>query len=178
MWVLLSLSLVIFGFWHCRARGYHYTIQCDVENCKLSSYGLTTLETKFSKSDLIDAESIRISKDGEYADPAKMKRERRSKFGYSIRLKIRQPVDEGSRIKVEKFVIYNPNDMGRRQSKSGATRIRDFIENKTPKLYLNNGKTVTMLGVLSIFFGLVSLLLACVLGKWEERNARRVKKAS
>jgi hypothetical protein len=66
--------------------------------------------------------------------------------------------------------------MGRRQSKSGATRIRDFIEKKTPKLYLNNGKTVTMLGVLSIFFGLVSLLLACVLGKWEE--TRRVKKAS
>lgn len=178
LWVVASLALVIFGFWHCRSKGFHYTIQCDYEDCKLSSYGLTTEITKFKKVDFVDAEFVRIDKEGNFADPAKIKREKRAKFGYSIRLKIRQPVDEGSRIKTERYSIYNPNDMGRRQAKSGAQRIKDFLDGKTKQLYLNNGKTVTMIGVLSIFFGLVSMLVACVLGQWEDVNPRRLKKAS
>lgn len=175
---MLSFAVVVYGFWHCRSKGFHYTIKCDSENCKLTSHGITTTITEFKKTDFIDAEFVRIDKDGVFADAAKVKREKRAKFGYSIRLKIRQPVEAGSRIKTEQYMIYNPNDMGRRQAKSGTQRIKDFLDRKTEELYINNGRTVTLIGVLSIFFGLISALLACVFGQWEDSNPRRMKKAS
>ncbi len=178
LWVFLSALVVFFGFWHCRARGYHYTIQCDKEDCQWSSFGVTTTQMMFKRSDLVDAEFIRIDKDGEFTDSAKMKRDKRGRYGYSIRMKVRQPLEEGSRIKTEKWIVYNPNDMGRRLAKSGTTSIKNYIENKDEKLYLNNGKTVTVVGVLSIFFGAVSMLLACVLGEFQDHNPRRMKKAS
>lgn len=153
-------------------------MECDTENCKYSSFSMETKVIKFAKSDFLDAEFARIDKDGQFADANAIKKDRRGRFGNSIRLRLRLPVEEGSRIKSEKYIMYNPNDMGRRLAKSGSAKMRDYIDGKTKKLYVNDGKSVTVVGVLCIFFGLVSAMMGCIFGVWEDSAPRRMKKAA
>lgn len=47
--------------------------------------------------------------------------------GYTVRLKVKLPVEEGSRIKAERPILYSVEDMGRRAAKSAATKINDYI---------------------------------------------------
>lgn len=69
--------------------------------------------------------------------------------------------------------------MGRRSAKSTQTKITEFVNNKEKeRLDVSHGKAITVLGVLSIFFGALSLAGGCFLGVWAEKNPRKLKKSS
>lgn len=235
--VLISISLLLFGIWHCRYYGHSFRLDCSKTDCVLSSYNPSKIpissSISFPKVDLLDAEYVRIGVDGKKVDDEMLKTESNSdSHGHSISLTVRLPVSSGSAMKTEKEIIFAQRDMGRRSARTGTTRITKYINYQDPieiedadrsdevtgeasegaqskrgeskrssrrrradsnssrrrasrrdetvKLY--SGRMVTATGIVSLFAGLVSLILCCIFGQWEEsvrfRNGRHVKKAS
>jgi hypothetical protein len=170
----------MFGMYHSKLNRYNFGIACKNNDCswKLANKGDTTT-FNFPKSDFLEAELIRIDKNGDYIDTSKMKMTEQSKLGHSIRLKLRMPVEEGSNMKIEKYYVFMPYDMGRRTSRSGVKSMMAFVLDKTKdSFYYDQGKNVTLIGVLSCFFGVISLLLVMMFGKWRETVPQRLKKSS
>lgn len=175
---MLSLVAVVYGFYHSSQNTYSYSLVCKSFQCEIKSAdrGVQNL-ISFPKQDLLEAELIRIDDSGEYADNNRMKATPREKFGYSIRLKVRLPPDSTSRMKLEKNVIFLPYDLGRRNARTGVSKIMKFIaSDNTENIDYRKGRSVTIIGVFSIFFGLISAGLAFFLGRWSEQ--KRLKKAS
>lgn len=200
-WVLASIAVFILGIWHCRANSYSYSLKCDPTDCVYTSaYKGPPIVFNFPKSDLIDADLARLDKNGEFMDAEQMRKMKTNRAGYTVRFKVRLPVEEGSVIKVEKALIFAPNDMGRRDARNGVTSITKYIHSaKTEKENLNDadkdilwnrfnknqtvnlkyGRSFTAFGALSAVFAVVSLTAAFMFGTWSETTRRtRLKKAS
>jgi hypothetical protein len=90
---------------------------------KLSSY-------LFNSQDLIDAESVRV-KDGDIISTNGVTRKESSSYGYSVQIKFKSLVEEGSRIKVQTAVLLSPYDVGRRYARGTVSKFDRFIEGKT-----------------------------------------------
>lgn len=52
-------------------------------------------------------------------------------YGYSVQIKFKSLVEEGSRIKVQTTVLLSPYDTGRRSARGTVSKIDRFIEGKT-----------------------------------------------
>ncbi len=194
LWVILSLGIVYLGFSHCRSYSYNYSLTCTDGQCLWSASDDNILQYSakynnnpenirvntiaFPKYDLLESELVRVDSNGDFADSTKMRSDKKQKFGYSIRLRVRQPAEPNSRLKVEKHIMFLPYDIGRRSARSGSKSIQDFIDNgESTTFKFNKSKNITFLGVLSILAGCVSLLSAIIFGRWSEQP-RRTKKSS
>lgn len=183
------------GYSHCSSYSYRYSLTCKDSQCTWEASDRSILQyspayikddTKpqvykmtFPKYDLLDSEMVRIDKNGEFADAAKMRSDKKARYGYSIRLRVRQPPEPESRLKIEKNHMFIPYDLGRRTARSGSKSINDFIEDGEAKNFsYSRSKNITVVGILSIVAGFVSLVCAVVFGRWSEKNQKRVKKAS
>jgi hypothetical protein len=179
---LVCILLVIFGFYHSKANSYNYDITCKNEECAWTSRTRTnTRVLNFQKQDFLEAEMVRIDSKGEYMDTSKLKQQEQSKLGYSIRLRMRVPAEEGSKLKIEKNFIFMPVDMGRRTARSGVKALMGLVsEKETPKRFsYSKGRNLSVIGVLSTFFGVVALIVVILLGRWKESvSPARMKKAS
>lgn len=200
LWVVLSICVFFFGIWHCRTYSYSYSLKCGVNDCKYIAFKGSEVSFSFPKSDLVDAELVRINDKGEFMDADQMRKQKLNRAGYSIRFKARLPVEDGSKIKAEKALVFSPTDMGRREARNGVTGITKYIHSdtatssqpedgskanmwknvgkfKTVDVY--HGRSFTAVGAISSFLALVSLIAACTFGTWSETSRRnRVKKAS
>lgn len=178
LWALLSVALILVGWFHCRSHAFSYVLACKNSQCEWSTTNTSIPVVSFSKADFLGAEVVRVDSNGLYADTAMIK-ESRSKYGYSVRLKVRLPIENGSKLKTDKNFMFAPYDLGRRVSKSVASSMKDFLDNsKAADFRQSRGRMITALGVVCIFIGLVSLTLSCLFGQWMEINPRRMKKAS
>lgn len=168
---------MLVGWFHCSANAFSYTVSCGQGNCVWKTTNSSIPSISFLKSDLIDADVVRVDENGMYADSDRMK-DKKARYGYSVRLKARLPLEDGSKMKTEKAFMFAPYDLGRRVSKSAVTNIRAFRDNRNEAFNYTRGKSITALGIVCVFTGLVSLLLSCLFGQWMEISPRRMKKAS
>jgi hypothetical protein len=179
---------------HCNSYSYSYSLACNGGQCIWTAFDNNILQytpqynnnpqnipvnsISFPKYDLLESEMVRIDSNGEFADSAKMRADKKQKFGYSFRLRLRQPPEPNSRLKVEKHVIFVPYDIGRRSARSGAKAIQDFIENgEETSFSYSKTKNITFIGIAAILTGIVSFISSLVFGRWSEQP-RRSKKSS
>lgn len=182
------------GYSHCKSYAYKYSLTCNEGSCSWTAFDNNILQysskynndpdnvrvntISFPKYDLLESELVRVDSNGEYADATKMRSDKKQKFGYSIRLRVRQPPEPNSRLKVEKHVMFLPYDIGRRSARSGSKSIQDFIENgEESNFAYSKSKNITFLGILSVLTGFVSLVSSLIFGRWSEQP-RRTKKSS
>lgn len=200
-WVFASIAVFIMGIWHCRANSYSYSLKCDPTDCVYTSaFKGPPIVFNFPKSDLIDAELARIDKNGEFMDAEQMRKMKLNRAGYTVRFRVRLPVEEKSVIKVEKAILFAPSDMGRRDARNGVTGITKYIHsaktdkenaedeekatmwsklNKNQTVNLKYGRSFTALGAISAFLAVLSLAASFMFGTWSETTRRtRLKKAS
>ncbi|KAJ1431012.1 hypothetical protein B484DRAFT_448547 [Ochromonadaceae sp. CCMP2298] len=209
-WVVGSIIVFVLGVWHMRSSAFSYTLKCSKTDCVYTAFEgqMSKASYAFPKSDLLEAELGRLDSDGSLQDAEAARKQPSSRGGYTIRLKARLPVGEGSSMKAEKAFAFSPQDMGRRKARAGATSITRYIhmpavadvddekEEKLPskkakrgkkrgrqakedELDLSNRKSISAMGLLSCFAALLSLTLACLFGTWSEKTRRtRLKKAS
>lgn len=132
LWILSSIIIIYIGNLHCNNYSINSTLICDDIKCNLNSKqidGKLTTYT-FDKSDLIDSEVVRI-KNGEIVSTVGVNRKVSSSFGYSVVIKFKSPVEEGSRIKVQSSVLLSPYDDGRRTTRGTVSKIDRYIEGKS-----------------------------------------------
>lgn len=178
IWALLSIALVVVGYLHCRSHAYNYTLSCQASQCEWKTTNDTIPVVSFPKADLLDAEVVRVDANGLYAETSSMK-DNKSKYGYSVRLKLRLPLEPGAKLKTDKHLMFAPYDLGRRVSKSAVTSIRSFMDNAEQDSFrYSKGRMITALGIICIFVGLISLVLSCLFGQWMEMSPKRMKKSS
>lgn len=177
---MLSVVLVVVGYWHCRAHAFSYDLNCKASLCEWRTTNSSIPIVSFPKADFIDAEVVRVDENGRFLDSDRLKDKKTSRSaGYSVRLKLRLPVEDGSKIKTEQYLMFAPYDLGRRVSKTAVSGIRSFLESEErDRYYYSRGRMITALGIICIFTGLVSLLLSCLFGQWMEVSPRRLKKSS
>jgi hypothetical protein len=204
VWVVASICVFILGIWHCRSNAYSFNLDCQMDVCKFSAYKQQTQQIiEFPKSDLVDAELARIDDKGDFLDAEAMRRQKSNRAGYSVRFKVRLPIESGSKIKTEQAIIFSPVDMGRREARNGATKITKYlhvststedskeekgtnkrnaftnIDPKNKVVHLQAGKSITALGAISAFLSIVSLAAAFIFGTWSETTRRgKLKKAA
>lgn len=174
------MALIAFGVYHSKSNRYNYSIVCKEAECiwKIESR-LDNRVISFAKQDFLDAEMVRIDSKGEYVDTTKMKISEYAQLGHSIRMRLRVAPELGSRLKVEKYFIFMPFDMGRKTARSGVKSLMGFISDKDrDRFSYSRGRSVTVIGVLSAFFGLISLMLIVLFGRWKESIPRKLKKSS
>jgi hypothetical protein len=75
-------------------------------------------------------------KDGDLVSTNGVTRKVSSSFGYSVQIKFKSLVEEGSRIKVQTAVLLSPYDLGRRSARGTVSKLDRFIEGKTKVPYL------------------------------------------
>mmetsp|Transcript_9547 Transcript_9547/g.10266 ORF Transcript_9547/g.10266 Transcript_9547/m.10266 type:complete len:216 (-) Transcript_9547:133-780(-) len=175
-----SILLIGFGIYHSKNNRYSYSITCRQNECEWKIQNKGEIRTiAFPKSDFLEAEAVRIDKSGEYIDTSRMKISESNKFGHSIRLRLRVPPEPDARLKVEKLMMFMPMDMGRRTVRSGVKSMQAFIlDQEKDRFIYTQGKSVTIVGILSCFFGFLALLLVVLFGKWRESVPQKLKKAS
>eukprot|EP01036_Dinobryon_divergens_P031282 gene31282-40652_t len=176
-WVVVSILVIIFGIYHCRSNSYSYKIECSPTVCIWSKVEKGVQEAvSFARSDFLHADIVRIDSKGEVVDNEAMKlsNKRAGSFGYSVRLKARLPVEPESKIRAEKSLILSPHDMGRRQARSCSSRLQSYLTRASESVNkTGDSRSVTFAGLMSCFFGLISLVTACIFGQWADKPARR-----
>lgn len=185
---------MLLGVWHCRANAYNNLLVCKDSLCTFSSTK-TGVSYSFSRSDLLNAESVRVRKStGEYVEPSttRSKSSASRGLGYSLRIRVRESSLTGApngfqQLPTDKHIMFTDYDMGRRMSRKHASTIGRYISTKSdkesdepsakePELNISNGKSVTALGLVAMFLGFVSLLMACAMGEFQDTTPRRLKK--
>jgi hypothetical protein len=135
--------------------------------------------TEWSRGDFMSVESVLIDNWGAIADTSnKSKREIvKMKLGSNVKLKFKQAVADGSKIKADRIITLSHEDIGRRPSKTYTNKIKKYLDKESNSVSLNVGRGVTVKGILCIFFGIISLIMSCLFGQWAE-PAKRLKKKS
>ena len=160
-WFFLSIFLVCWGVWHCRANAYNYRIECDANMCSVSSNVEDNKMVQFNRGDFLGVELVNINNKGELIDTSTLNRRDIMRFPTTLQLKFNKPVEENSRIKIDKKLLFTPLDMGKRLSRSGVKKMEDYLNKRINAVKIDSGRLVTVFGLLAIFFGFISIILAC-----------------
>ena len=167
---------------HCRAYRYNYSFDCGVELC---SYVPSIEDNErfvplsFSRSELVGAELVRLH-EGKVIMPEDMAKQKSGKFGYTVSIKYKEQAEGISRMKTTKKLTFTPHDLGRREAKSLETKVNNALkkDKRTDNVSVVNSKSITVIGLLSIIFGIFSLIFASLFGVWAEASPRQLKKKS
>jgi hypothetical protein len=189
LWIIVSIGVIIFGFRHCSNNSYKNSLICDDSSCilTLSSSGIEKIDSKFEfdRSDFKEVQSIKIDSTGAYVDSS-LKKSKKERLSSTLRFRFMHASEEigednkiiKSKMKAERIKIFGSNDIGRRLTKSHLERAKKYIEKKNDKLSISSGKGVTVIGILSIFFGIISLIASSFLGQFSDPTPRRLKKSA
>lgn len=178
LWIISSIIIVYLGNTHCKVYSINSSLICDEKTCDLISKQVDGQLTKytFSQVDFIDSEITRV-KDGKVISTVGVSRKISSSYGYSVMIKFKSPVEDGSRIKVQSSVLLSPYDTGRRSARSTVSKIDRYIEGKSKELNLVIGQTWTVFGTLLIISGFVSLVCSFIFGQFSDPAPRRMRKS-
>lgn len=177
IWTFVSCIIMYGGYKHCSWNSYKYTLNCDQITCKYTLSEPNYYLTKTIPRDSIkNAEWVRITAEGNIVD-SKDKNNR--KDGWSLKLSYDDKPPSaigGHRVSVDQTLLFSKKDMRRKAAKSGTAKLHKYIRKETDKLDLLNKSNVTIVGILIMFLGFISLLFSCVLGSWSESKPRFKKR--
>jgi len=181
IWLVVSILIITGGFYHCRSNSYSFSLECTSDLCTYTS-SLTSdsdfMSMTFPRIELVGAEIARI--DGTTVirneDVSKAKRGR---LGYTVIFKYKEASEGLSRMKTTKKQDFCPYDLGRREAKNLEAKINAGARrDSTEKIKAYASKRITAVGILLMFFGLISTVFSIIFGVWSEVNPRQLKKKS
>mmetsp|Transcript_15450 Transcript_15450/g.25727 ORF Transcript_15450/g.25727 Transcript_15450/m.25727 type:complete len:232 (-) Transcript_15450:1996-2691(-) len=181
LWLLVSLYLVYYGWGHCGYYSLVSSLDCVDGTCTLD-LRLSPDDTKvhtFLAQDFIESTTVRINEDGNVAGTSGLSRKEQGKLGHSVQLKFKSAPEEGSRFKVQQTTLFSSANLGKRPARTMNNKINGFIDNKDKSkesFSITAGSRVTVVGVLSIAFGVISTAAALLFGHWSDPTPRRLRK--
>lgn len=136
----------------------------------------TSIETlTFPRADMKSADVVRH--DGkEVVDVSGMKRKKANKIGYTVQIKLMQPPEEGSRLKVPKNVLIYGNDMGRGSSRTTVKKISEYIDKDADILEIQSGSGWTSFGICCVLMGFFSFIASVLVGQFSDPEPKRLRK--
>lgn len=175
VWLIVSLCLIFYGIRQCRVNAYSYSLQCKDEMCTYTAKSIKGTEIiSIHRSDLKSATQVRLNNGEIMSSSVKPS----GRNGYSISILYNFSPEEGSRLKIEKLLLFSKEDMGRRVSRSTHQAINKYITREKDSAQARSGCSVTVVGILISILGLVSSILSCVFGQWSDPEPRHRKKSS
>jgi hypothetical protein len=136
----------------------------------------TNVETiSFSRLDLKSGDVVRH--DGKkIIDTGSMKRKQANKIGYTVELKLLQPPEEGSRLKIPKTILLYGGDMGRGTSRSTVKKVSAYIDRESEALDIRSGSGWTSIGIVCVLVGFFSFVGSVLLGQFSDPEPKRLRK--
>lgn len=198
IWLLASVGVFGMGVWHCRTRASHYALNCTTVDCQLFYNRAQEPAAAFPRKDLTQANYVRISADGKVTDTTRMKHKQSRSYGHSVELVFQQMVDldnaagaenpetaereqqqqqQSQGGKVERKVLFSPEDMGSGVARRVAKKLTKKITQPSEDIYERHGFTATTIGLLGVIFGILSAVLSLLFGEWRDVS-KRLKKAA
>jgi hypothetical protein len=171
-WTAVSLLLIMGGVAHNRAYVRSAFVRCDEAHCALKLYTPTgEIERSIPRSSLQFCELVRLS--GEKAiDGTNLSRKKQKRLGFTLMLTIS---DGDSHASVTKqLTTWN---MGRKKSRRQHAAVNTYIEKKEDSLEIEEQSSWTVTGVICLVFGVMSLVLSCLLGEWRSASRKSGKKS-
>lgn len=177
IWTFVSFLIIYGGYKHCSWYSYRYTLNCNETSCKyILSEPSEYLEKIIPRDNIKNAEWVRITKDGNIVD-SRDKNNRKDGWSFKIIHGENKPSEIGNhKISVDETLLFSKKDMRRKSAKSGTAKLHKYIRKETDRLDLTNKSNVTIVGILVMFFGFISLMFSCILGSWSESKPRFKKK--
>lgn len=130
---------------------------------------------EFPRIDLKSADVVRH--DGtDVVDVSGMKRKKANKVGYTVQMKLMQPAEEGSRLKVPKHVLVYRNDMGRGTSRTTVKKISEYIDRDTDTVEVRSGSGWTSFGICCVLIGFFSFISSVLFGQFSDPEPKRLRK--
>ena len=173
----ISLSVYQYLFnRHSKSYADISDLNCDENVCSLRYQNSTTTDlVTFSRSDLKSADTVRH--DGtDIVDVTGMKRKKANKIGYTVQLKLMQPPEEGSRLKIPSTILLYPNDIGRGSARSSVKKISEYIDRDVDVLSLRSGSGWTSFGICCVILGFFSFIASFVFGQFSDPEPKRLRK--
>jgi hypothetical protein len=187
-WLLASIFTIFYGFYHCRANGYSYALRCDATMCKYTTINVDNVKNyEWERDDFLNVYQGKVLREGEEvldaeaqraSSVSEKRRRRRQKGGMTLQLEFQVAAEQGSRIKVINKIPFTLHDIGRRAVRNNEKAIKKYRDGDTDSVSISSVKRVTLLGVLTIIGGILSVLMSLLLGVWSDPTPRRMKKAA
>ena len=181
VWLLVSILVVFFGIYHCRANAYNYTLTCTPEGCKFEypSGGRFQEPVYLEKTSMKYAEVVYWDDyKQEEVDTKGMPNRKMNRLGMTMGIK-HDVVHENGDNRVLKTLIFPPADLGRRKARKALRAFKEYLNVKGSsdnELTQSHGKIVTATGVVCMIFGATSALLSLMLGSWKDEKLARVRR--
>jgi len=170
VWSLVSFLVVCFGVWHCIHHSYNNRIECTVERCILSSTLPDVATYEILREDLNDVKVVRLNLRNELVEVAEsLSLKRQRMLGSTLQFNFRDKATQ-----IGKSVLFPPFDMGGGSrmvsAKQAKRKLDDYLANTIKKLPLeiDNGKRVTVVGILCVVLGVFSIVCSCFVGIWAD----------
>ena len=77
-----------------------------------------------------------------------------------------------------KLLFFRLLKLGGRFAASIDLRLNKYINLESDQAKIEYSHNITITGLLCILCGIVSIMLVCAVGQWEEQSPRRMKKKS
>jgi len=111
IWLLLSLSVVFYGIWHCRTSSYSYYLSCEPISCRYESSNREGKESLvIYRQDIKSVTLVRLANRGKIL-PETEKPVGRN--GHSISILYNHQPDIGGRLKIEKLLLFSNEVLNR-----------------------------------------------------------------
>lgn len=175
-WCFLSISLVIFGFWHCRASSFNDFFICNEIECRLVVGGGSENTFLMHRNDLTHVEIVRVDSGNKVVNWYHLEPKQVNQLGHNIEIKFMHSSDPGNKYQIQRHALLSHRDMSRVRVKFAYNQIFDYMQRKTDKVDVRNESMLSVIGVISICLGAISLVLSCLIGQWSDPTPRRLKK--
>jgi hypothetical protein len=180
VWLVVSIVVVFFGIYHCRANSFNYSMSCTSDGCKFTyPSGSRFNEPMYlEKTNMKYAETVYWDEnEGRVADSKGVPNRKLNRMGMTMGVKYEESEVSGD-TKTLKTLVFPPADMGRRKARKSLKAFKEYLNIKGPTdgLDQSHGRVVTALGVVCIIFGATSALLSCMLGAWKDEKLARVRR--
>jgi hypothetical protein len=189
IWFIISIAAVIIGFWHCRSNAYNYSLVCNETNCYLDypvgvplpDFGGQQVNIGdrnrliIAKEDIIYSDSVAVDESGKSPDTNNMSAKEIASLGLTTSIKYKHYLkgkDNADSVTTN-TILFPPLDMGRRKARGQLRKFKEYTSGRTTAVNLQHGRVVTAPGILGIIFGIVSIILALVLGTWQDEKLKR-----
>ena len=176
VWCLSSICLIIFGFWHCRASAFSDSFICNEVECRLVVGSGQENNFLMHRNDLTHVEIVRVDRNNHVVNWYHLEPKQVNQLGHNIEIKFMHSSDPSNKYQIQKHALLSHRDMSRVRAKFSYNQIFDYMQRKTDRVEVRNESMLSILGVMSICFGAISLFLSCVIGQWSDPVPRRLKK--
>ncbi len=177
-WLVVSIVVVFFGLYHCRANSYNYALSCTSDGCKFTypSGARFNEPIYLEKTNMKYAETLYWDEyAGEVVETKGVPNRKLNRMGMTIGVRYEVSNEDSKALKT---LVFPPADMGRRKARKALKQFKEYLNVKGPTdgLDQTHSKIVTALGVVCIIFGLTSAILSCMLGSWKDEKLARVRR--